>query len=1179
MSPRTPRCGRGSSGSCGRARCLPGPGRVPTPRPTSACSPTSRTALDDAARANPDPGRTETFRRLNRTEYQNAVRDLLALEIDVTALLPRDDAAFGFDNVNTGGLSPTLMERYLAAARTVSELAVGSRAPAPGSRVVVVPADRTQEDHVAGLPFGTRGGTVVEHVFPFDGEYEIQVRLQRNRNENVEGLTEPHDVELTLDGERLGLFTMEPSTNMVIQANATYYADEGIDNHLNVRLPVTAGPHRVGAAFIKKNSALLETTRQPYDAHYNMDRHPRQQPAVRTISIAGPFDPTGIGGTPSRDRIFSCRPADDTAGEAEACATGIIASLARRAYRRPVTFGDIEQLAGFYREGYAEGGFEAGVETALRALLTSPEFLFRIERDPAGVEPGTAYRVGDLELASRLSFFLWSSLPDDELIDVAAAGRLREPEVLRAQVQRMLTDPRAGTLTTNFASQWLHLRNLDAVTPDARNFPDFDDNLRQGFRTETQLVFRSVVEEDRSLTDLLTADYTFLNERLATHYGVPGIYGDHFRRVALPAGSPRAGVLGHGSILTVTSYATRTSPVLRGKWILENLLGTPPPPPAAQRSAPRGERVVDRRHVDARADGGASAEPRLRGLPPHHGSGGAVDGELRRHRPVARHGERGGHRRVRQPPRGRALRRRGRSAPGRARPPGGVRRHRDREAADLCVGARHRACRRPRGSRDRRRRVGRRLSLLVAHPRYRSEPALSDEEIAVMMITKTALPRRTFLRGAGATLALPLLDAMVPAASALANTAAAAPRRLGYVYIPMGMNPVPWTPSEVGRMTTLSPTLSALLPNLENVTVVTNLEINDAHISGNHASANSAFLTCVRPKRTEGSDYVNGTSVDQIAARKVGGDTPLPSLEIGTDLIAQVGNCDNGFACAYMNSLSWASPTAPNPTEADPRIVFERLFGKGGTPEQRKAQLHRDRSILDWVLDDMSRLQSQLGAGDRNKVSEYLDTVREVERRIERAEASAAASPLSDLTRPTSVPDVWEDHVKLMYDLQVLALRADLTRVVTFQMAREASTRTYPQIGVPEPHHPTSHHLDNPEKLAQLAKINQYHVSLFAYMVDQLKATEDGDGSLLDHTTYMLGSGLGNPNVHDHRNLPIVVASGAGSRIAGGRHVKYDELTPMANLHLTLLDDVGVHLDDFADSTGRTGEIVEPLSL
>ena len=448
-----------------------------------------------------------------------------------------------------------------------------------------------------------------------------------------------------------------------------------------------------------------------------------------------------------------------------------------------------------------------------------------------------------------------------------------------------------------------------------------------------------------------------------------------------------------------------------------------------------------------------------------------------------------------------------------------------------------------------------------------------------MMITKTALPRRTFLRGVGASLALPLLDAMVPAASATAKTAAAAPRRLGYVYIPMGMNPEPWTPSEVGRLTKLSSSLAPLTPHLDDVSVITNLEIDAAHISGNHASANSSFLTCVRPKRTEGSDYVNGTSVDQIAARRIGRDTPLPSLEIGTDLIAQVGNCDNGFACVYMNSLSWASPTAPNPTEADPRVVFERLFGDGGTPAQRQAELRTNRSILDWVLDDMASLQSQLGTGDKQRVTEYLDTVREVERRIQRAERSAADSPLSDLSRPTSVPEVWEEHVKLMYDLQVLALRADLTRVVTFQMAREASTRTYPQIGVPEPHHPTSHHVDDPEKLAKLAKINQYHVSLFGYLVEKLKTTEDGDGTLLDHTTYLLGSGLGNPNVHDHRNLPIVVASGAGSKIRGGRHVRYDELTPLANLHLTLLDDVGVRLDEFADSTGRLGEVIEPLSL
>ena len=534
------------------------------------------TALDAA---DLDPGRTATFRRLNRTEYQNAIRDLLSLDIDVTALLPRDDASFGFDNVSVGGLSPTLMERYLAAAQKISRLAVGSQVPAPGSRVVIVPVDRTQEDHVEGLPFGTRGGTAVNHTFPFDGEYEIQVRLQRNRNENVEGLTEPHEVELTLDGERLQVFTMEPSRNMVMQADAVYYADEGIDNHLNVRLSATAGPHVVGATFIKKNSALLETTRQPYDAHFNMDRHPRQQPAVRSVSIVGPFDPTGIGETPSRDRIFSCRPTTESADDADDCATSIIASLARRAYRRPVTVDDLDQLVSFYRAGRADGGFEEGIETALRALLASPEFLFRIERDPDGVAPGAPYRVGDLELASRLSFFLWSSPPDDELLDVAAANQLSDPAVLEAQVRRMLVDPRAEALTTNFASQWLHLRNLDAVRPDARIFPDFDDNLRQGFRQETELLFQSIVDEDRSVVDLLTADYTFVNERIAKHYGVPNVYGDHFRRIALPEDSPRAGLLGHGSILTVTSYATRTSPVLRGKWILENLLGTPPPPP------------------------------------------------------------------------------------------------------------------------------------------------------------------------------------------------------------------------------------------------------------------------------------------------------------------------------------------------------------------------------------------------------------------------------------------------------------------------------------------------------------------------------------------------------------------------------------------------------------------------
>jgi hypothetical protein len=537
--------------------------------------------LDQLASDHPDPGRTATFRRLNRTEYQNAIRDLLALDIDVTELLPRDDAAFGFDNVNAGGLSPTLMERYLTAAQKISRLAVGSRMPQAGSRVVVLPADRTQEDHVAGLPFGTRGGLAVRHTFPADGEYHMQVRLQRNRDENVEGLTEPHQMEVTLDGATLGVFLMEPTTHTMEAVNTTYYADPGSDNHLNVRVSVTSGPHVVGATFIKKNSALIETTRQPYQAHFNWDRHPRLQPAVRSLSIAGPFDPITVGETPSRNQIFSCRPATEAADDAEACATSIIAGLAQRAYRRPVTAHDLEPLLGFYSQGHADGGFESGVERALRRLLASPEFLFRIESDPDGVGPGESYRISDLELASRLSFFLWSSVPDEQLLETAIAGELNDPAVLAAQVYRMLEDPRAEALTTSFASQWLHLRNLDAVQPDARLFPDFDDNLRQGLRQETQLFFQSILAEDRSALDLLTANFTFLNERVAKHYGMPHVYGDEFRRVSLPANSPRAGLLGHGSILTVTSYATRTSPVLRGKWILENLVGTPPPPPPA----------------------------------------------------------------------------------------------------------------------------------------------------------------------------------------------------------------------------------------------------------------------------------------------------------------------------------------------------------------------------------------------------------------------------------------------------------------------------------------------------------------------------------------------------------------------------------------------------------------------
>jgi hypothetical protein len=532
-------------------------------------------SIDQAAAVAPNPGRTETFRRLNRTEYQNAIRDLLGVNIDATALLPNDEPSHGFDNVTVGNLSPTLLDRYVSAAQKIARLAVGAPRKTPGGDTFRIKPDVTQEERVEGLPFGTRGGALIPYTFPQDGEYEIQVRLARDRNEQVEGLKKPHEVEVLIDRERVALATVKPPGS---DKNA-----EIVDAHLKFRVSVKAGPHDVGVTFLKDPSLLLETERQPFIARYNMHRHPRTAPALYQVSITGPFDAKGPGDTPSRRMIFGPLAAmAPSAMNDEAKAEAVLGNLLRRAYRRPVAAEDLRKPMQFFRDGSAEGGgFEGGIENALSAILVSPQFLFRIETDPAGVAPGTAYRVSDLELATRLSFFLWSSLPDDELIAAAVRGDLRQPKLLEQQVRRMLADDRSRSLVTNFGSQWLYLRNLESVTPDLRLFPNFDDNLRQAFRQETELFFESILREDRSITDLLTADYTFLNERLAKHSGIPHIYGSHFRRISFAADPTRerGGLLRHGSILTVTSYATRTSPVIRGHWILANLVGAPPPPP------------------------------------------------------------------------------------------------------------------------------------------------------------------------------------------------------------------------------------------------------------------------------------------------------------------------------------------------------------------------------------------------------------------------------------------------------------------------------------------------------------------------------------------------------------------------------------------------------------------------
>lgn len=526
--------------------------------------------LDRLAVSNPQPGRTDTIRRLNRSEYQNAIRDLLALEIDGKAWLPPDESSHGFDNGTVGDLSPALLQRYLTAAQKISHMAVGSVSRHPDGETIRLRPDVTQEDHVEGLPLGTRGGALIRHTFPRDGEYEVQVRLMRDRNEVVEGLNAEHVMEVLLDRGRVASFDVKPPPGRKDYTK--------VDVNLKTRFSVKAGAHDLGVTFVKNSASLLERLRQPYKASFNFHRHPRLSPAVYEVSITGPFAAGGPGDTPSRRRLFEVYPR--TPADEGTCAREVLATVMRRAYRRPVTAADLERPLAFYREAREAGaaGFDDGIEAALSAVLVSREFLFRTERDPEGLPAKTPYRIPDLELASRLSFFLWSSMPDDALLEAAARGDLKKPGVLEREVRRMLADPRSQSLVTNFAEQWLYLRNLDSITPDGRLFPDFDDNLRQAFRAETRLLVEHVLREDRSVLELLRSDRTWLNERLAQHYGIPHIYGERFREVKLDESSERGGLLRNGSILMVTSYATRTSPVLRGHWILKNLLGTPPPP-------------------------------------------------------------------------------------------------------------------------------------------------------------------------------------------------------------------------------------------------------------------------------------------------------------------------------------------------------------------------------------------------------------------------------------------------------------------------------------------------------------------------------------------------------------------------------------------------------------------------
>ena len=578
-----------------RARSMPPVGRPrPDPGTYDRLAAWIEGEIDRVALAAPDPGRTETFHRLNRTEYANAVRDLLAIDVDVAELLPADNFdEHGFDNMaSVLTVSTSLMERYLSAARKIGRLAVGETPLGPAASTYKVPILLTQDDRMGEtLPFGSRGGIGVDHYFPVDGAYDVEIRLHRNYVNYVRGMGSRHDLQVRLDGRLVRSFTIGGEEPEGGQAPASYAGNQFgdpaweeymlfADANLRVRFDATAGPHTVAVSFVRRFTEP-EGVQQPRQSVFAVSINEMRDGdvAVEHMVVNGPFDSTGPGDTPSRRALFICAP--ETAAEEDPCARATLTRLARRAYRRPVDEADLAPLMQFYRAGREDGSFDAGIQLALERLLIAPDFLFRIERDPAGVPPGTVYALSDLELASRLSFFLWSSGPDAELLDLAAGGRLHDPAVLAAQARRMLGAPRATELVRNFAGQWLRLRDLAGAVPDAVAFPEFDENLRDAFTRETELFVESLLREDRSVLDLLGAGYTYANERLAAHYGIPNVYGSHFRRVELDtaAAERRGGILGHGSVLTVTSYPNRTSPVLRGKWILNNILGTPPPPP------------------------------------------------------------------------------------------------------------------------------------------------------------------------------------------------------------------------------------------------------------------------------------------------------------------------------------------------------------------------------------------------------------------------------------------------------------------------------------------------------------------------------------------------------------------------------------------------------------------------
>ena len=1103
------------------------------------------------------------------------------------------------------------MEMYINAAEKIARTAIFGAEPLKPTletievrgRQIVTSTSIPAAYDVSGLSLPNSLETT--HRFPADGEYLFRIKLDGVRPLGSEAL----HLALWIDDKQVQALEFDPTGQAAFNTDRQDFSARTID----CRVPVTAGEHRVAAVIVRLYEGLppeyagpnpsgrhiqqpefkppknlpperVEQFRKRFEARLK-EKAPTNDVRVSALEIGGPYNQPKGASNESLRCVYTCGHLHG--GHEPGCARKIIADLGSRAFRHPMTARDVDRFTHLVTLAQSRGGtFDEGICLAVQAMLVSPHFLFRIEQDPIAVGSPAEHLISQYELASRLSYFLWSSMPDDALRACAAKQTLRQPAVLAAQIKRMLQDPRSGSLAENFGGQWLQFRALESVKPDKVRFPQFNDYLRWSMHNETVMFLDNVIRNDRPILDLIDGKYSFINQRLAEFYGIPGVEGTDFRRVDL-TGTARGGVLTQGSVLTVTSYPNRTSPVLRGKWILENILNAPPPAPppgvpnldvsTVGTDASLRQQLEQHRKNPTCAACHARMDPLGFGLENFDAVGAwrTKDGKI-------------------------AIDATGSLPDGRSfSGPQGLKSilMADRDAFAACVTSKlltyalGRGLERYDASTVKWNRKGYRSAWLPilqpgsgyrykqafpdAAQRYRRQPKDSQK---MNYLTRNTLSRRTLLRGVGAAIALPMLDAMAPAlarASGSIGRGGKSPVRLAFAYVPNGIIMKDWTPKTTGANYELTRILTPLKSFRDDMMVLSGLadhngnELGDG--PGDHARAGASFLTGVHCKKTAGADIRNGISADQIAAQAFASQTRFASLELGCEDSRTVGNCDSGYSCAYTNSISWRSPTTPMPPEVNPRIVFERLFGTEDfrlDPAARARRAANRRSILDMVQEDTQSLNTTLGPADRRKMDEYLTSVREIEVRVQNTERSGH-STAPDLDKPAGVPVTFGEYVSLMFDLQVAAFRADLTRVSTMVIGREGSMRTYPDINISDSHHPLTHHRNNPDFIEKVTQINTFHLELFARYLGKLRSTADGDGSLLDNCMIVYGSGISDGNRHTHENLPILVAGRGGGAMKPGRHVAFDTETPISNLYMTLLDRAGVHPGSIGDSTGK----------